>query len=104
MPTKKAAHTPGPWRLSENRYVWSPNKNCIATVHMMADGKRNSELEVESLANAKFIVRACNSHEALLEAAKRAREELADHLGKGNVAVDRAWQELDAAIAKGESR
>ena len=54
-------HTPTPWHLhkvSERDYnIGDSNDSCIATAYW-------------NEANAEFIVKACNSHDALLEALK----------------------------------
>lgn len=58
-------HTPGPWhyfRASWGGYVVdSPNKN-IADIHAYLTSPEEQE------ANARFIVRACNAHDGLVEA------------------------------------
>ncbi|MHC4464709.1 MAG: hypothetical protein ACYS30_25260 [Planctomycetota bacterium] len=82
-------HTPGPWvaelhedcggLLAKHMAILTSQKNNagrrdhIATVYAAA---KNSEAEfrAEQLGNAEFIVRACNSHEKLLEACRALLE------------------------------
>jgi hypothetical protein len=54
-----------------------------------------------AIANAAFIVRACNSHADLLAAAKRSLDWLASY--QGNAALP-AYEQMRAAIAKAEGR
>ena len=74
----KTEHTPIPWESCD---VQSPEpaicirqaanpEVCIADVIAFDVGS------AEQAANAKFIVQACNSHEALLEACERAADVL----------------------------
>lgn len=67
-------HTPTPWQLQDglsNRNITTSEGDCIARVDMAIEqdeqGKWHPNHEVTE-ANAAFIVRACNSHEALVEA------------------------------------
>lgn len=76
-------HTPTPWHLNADpQYIQDQYANIVAVIHARLDGKRNAEIELEGKANAAFIVRAVNSHEALLEVQQRA-EELADVVRNG---------------------
>lgn len=75
-------HTPGPWRTDENeirmghayeRRVLAPdgsNGGCVVA-QLVGDDR---------IANAEFIVRACNSHYELLEALKLVTYSLAWHV------------------------
>jgi hypothetical protein len=68
----KAKHTPGPWAVDDNTGVFGrvdimALQTCVA-VAQAEPGKEEAE------ANASFIARACNSHDALLEAAKLGRK------------------------------
>lgn len=71
-------HTPTPWKL-ESGNLWENLCSCVARVGgvagdlgigIMAPKSPNSYSEKENKANAAFIVRAVNSHEALIEATK----------------------------------
>jgi len=99
------AHTSGPW---EARGIVihraTPDSDTGATPLLcVVTGEGTSSDEDE--ANAEFIVRACNSHDALLEVAKKARAALV-------IAIPWAIREpgetnpivvaLDAAISKAE--
>ena len=62
-------HTPGPWRSKDSTQVYSSGR------HIADCGSRNPEglprhIGLEDAANAAFIVRACNSHDALVAALK----------------------------------
>lgn len=91
----KAAHTAGPWKASgftiyatpEKRSFGGPEREYLRPVCSMEPGEtagpeyldRSSGAEynerlpgdAEAHANAAFIVRACNSHAALVEAVER---------------------------------
>ena len=63
-------HTALPWEIGKS-YTddiaireLSPDNECVADVLCLSDGEQE--------ANAEFIVRACNSYEALVEACKLA--------------------------------
>lgn len=61
-------HTPTPWNVRGTnglRIIYGENGS-------IAEVKNLKRLVMENDANAEFIVRACNSHEALLEACKIA--------------------------------
>jgi hypothetical protein len=55
-------HTPVPWSIGKRRWITSGDVD-IARIHSVSKIGEN-----EAVANAEFIVRACNSHDALLEA------------------------------------
>lgn len=70
--TTQATHTPTPWYVDERGNIRQQSTgNVLAD---MQDGTRvNRESRIskrEMEANAAFIVRACNSHEKLVEALK----------------------------------
>ena len=70
------AHTKGPWHfvnVGENRvsYIMDKHGQSIAEPSRIEDGKNTAAKYREYLANAEFIVRACNSHDDLLEACRR---------------------------------
>jgi hypothetical protein len=64
-------HTPGPWRYEKRGDgsvgIWAQNDTKV--IGMTAGWE--SEFEEPTEANAEFIVRACNSHDELLEALHR---------------------------------
>ena len=58
------AHTATPWAIRDMHIVLESDKyRVVATV-----ANPTKELRTESIANAEFIVRACNSHDALVAA------------------------------------
>jgi hypothetical protein len=90
-PATPSAHTPGPWRLDgpyqipidaappnyvEGFMVMNADERFghsfpVARVTGPAYAGREDECDPELRANAEFIVRACNSHEDLLDVANR---------------------------------
>lgn len=102
---QRVKHTPGPWRALEFGETISidqtPNgeKNslCVSGVAFI-NPRGNSNAGIPSAqdrANARFIVRACNSHEELLEACKLALLILGDTEKSSGI---------KQAIAKAEGR
>jgi len=71
----KSKRTPGPWELNpdivETVEIIGPNGETIADVWNIA-----KMLAGERDANAEFIVRACNAHDALVRALKDLKEDL----------------------------
>lgn len=61
---KQPAHTPTPWHLHNSETIDGPKGEWIATVKPILPGARLGE----AAANAALIVRAVNSHAALVEA------------------------------------
>lgn len=82
---RQTTHTPTPWEVMNGVQITTidTSAGCIATTHKNAH--RDSTPEVD----AAFIVRAVNSHEALLEAAKAMQITLAMD-GKSRIAWDKA--------------
>lgn len=68
-PAQSQEHSPLPWsayggRIDFKYDIWDAYGNCVADVETgFVD-------EATNCANAEFIVRACNSHEELVQAAK----------------------------------
>ena len=102
MPTKtKATHTPLPWVANGLQVSWhKPDTNFS---YRIADADfGGDEFDKPTVnANARFIVRACNSHEALLDALGIAALTLeAAYLNYGsNIAAKVAAKTARAAIA-----
>jgi hypothetical protein len=79
METKeKVTHTPTPWKTISHGYnkaghlhLEIVNKQKTSICELFGD-KQNPLWTDEQINNAEFIVRAVNSHEALLNAAKEA--------------------------------
>ena len=74
----KAAHTPTPWSVRAARndegyglLICDEDQTILARMDTWLGSTPEAEME----ANAAFIVRACNSHAALVEALKAIREE-----------------------------
>lgn len=97
----KPAHTPLPWKVVKNRWgqaviLVGPGGNqhaaCIESLLSSESLYDPEELE----ANARFIAKAVNSHEELLEA-------LAELVNSPNAKQNAMWDRARAAIAKAES-
>ncbi len=94
LPTMKTQHTATPWHQTANMILAGDN-TLIATI---ADNT-SIRSQDEYCANAEFICRAVNSHEALvagISAAMRALEYPAD--------IEQAHSLLAHAIAQAEGR
>ncbi len=74
-------HTPLPWTIDPTGDIgaWHIGSREYGPVVDLCDPMKGDQE-----ANARFIVRACNSYEELVEAAKRALE-----------AMESAWHELE---------
>ena len=88
--------TPGPWSITGNGSIWGVDDAVI-----YADG-----FGVHQHQNAEFIVRACNSHDALLKAAKHALSvaEMCADIMKLTPEEDTVIPVLKSAIAKAEGK
>lgn len=74
-------HTPLPWHIpcpEDVYWVMDKDKHPVCCFSFQGDGKERH------LANAKFIVEACNSHAKLIADNKRLREALND-IAKGMI-------------------
>lgn len=101
------SHTPTPWKLGPTGDTVD-DANGLELLRMYEADGREEPTALPYRANAAFIVRACNSHEELLSALKRAREAL-----KANEEITGTWElyqaspemkAIHAAIAKAEGR
>lgn len=107
--------TPGPWRVKTiHARTWIEAQGKIAIADIAGMATLTGECDADQVdANAEFIVRACNSFDALLAAA-RAAEELLDRIarlkGAGGFsaefcdAVADKRDQLRAAIAAAETK
>ncbi len=67
METERTPHTPTPWDASNWRIC--ANVRGPRAIKVICDTANNKATRTdENAANAAFIVKACNSHDALLEA------------------------------------
>lgn len=96
-------HTPTPWKTDGNE-IWQEkpiieNKHFhICKVHGVCQTQVNK-------ANASFIVRACNSHDELVEALKRTHKALIHHIQPMNRNEDYlASLQAEKAIAKAKAK
>ena len=68
-----SGHTPTPWKIGSND--WLSHSCCFdAAVVGYREGSCVSVVEAHSVADAAFIVRAVNSHEALVKALEFIRD------------------------------
>lgn len=77
----RVGHSPTPWRVQADPVVRSPRLGRMALVitpngRTSIDVTGSGETYAQDVANAAYIVRAVNAHEALLSAAKDALREL----------------------------
>lgn len=99
-------HTPTPWhydRTTLSWYVWPEKGPWVCNGVMPADTWHMSKEEkdaTEHMANAAFIVKACNSHDELVAALKNSLDWLASYQGGGAVkAYEQALKALGKASA-----
>jgi hypothetical protein len=92
-----AKHTPGQMHIGLNPgpIVYSDKGAQIA------DCMSISNDHAENVANAQFIVKACNAHEDLISALQRI---VGIEWSKGSLAWDSAIEQARAAIAKAEGK
>lgn len=103
-------HAPTPWVAQEGTdgawFIWNQNggistkdliTSCVGRVN---PGYRDAG---QAKADAEFIVRACNAHDAMLQASKKVVEILRDHAEfSDNANEASAIDEMDRAIALAE--
>lgn len=106
---EKQTHTPTPWTLSPFGR-WRRGVDVLAGNRIIAKCSPMCGSDASSLGNAKFITRACNSHDELLAAlwqCQKCFRVLSDHPAFGggapefNVAYETIGR-LTSAIAKAE--
>lgn len=97
--SEQGKRTPTPWRLSDTgRTIHGTGRN-FQVCTIPAGGVRLSGVDI---ANGKFIVRACNSHDELLEACKAALKQ--HRLERRQIfGTDALEEQLRAAISKAEA-
>ena len=107
------AHTKGPWELDTCGEPWIINGGgdlssadvAICEIHRYRNGSPlNPSSDEERESNAKFIVRAVNSHAELLEALEKANKVLSSFPKQTRVGYEILLLEIDQALdkAKGE--
>lgn len=75
-----AEHTPTPWTLLNDEgmiAVLAGNRDDLKNEVIHWTGFDASYFPKQAVANAAFIIRACNSHDALVEALREAELQLA---------------------------
>jgi hypothetical protein len=98
----KAEHTPIPWRLVKFAPMnVTAESKVVANCACYSDNTADPEaLHDELLANAEFIVRACNSHDRLVEALKGLVECSPCQNGCAADDMTCATRKAEAALAK----
>jgi hypothetical protein len=100
-----AKHTPTPWHLTNDEIRSECTRDRFVASCEFIDFIKGDDDTAENLANAAFIVRAANNHDALVEIARTmAAEMTADSTGdmiRYGQAVDRARALLLAFDAGG---
>ena len=91
-------HTLVPWMLSDSHGLCVVSEKGV--VADLEKSRTSAESSEESRANAEFIVRACNSHDALLAACKALMTRF-EHTGEAWM-DDPAMVQARAVIAKAE--
>ena len=91
--SKKVGHTLTPWHYAPGELIYGPNGESVASCRFVTNFKD------ENIENMRFIVRAVNSHEALLEATKVAFEIMGHETNTSN---NRPYLMLKDAIAQAE--
>lgn len=70
----EATHTPVPWRCDYAGHLYSSGEGYVAIITPFTPKEHHTEYggaTPKARANARFIVRAVNAHEKLVEACKR---------------------------------
>lgn len=104
-PKSKSAHTPTPYQYEEANERF---KRVYQRDRVYEIGNNALKVGIGTIigeANAAFIVRACNSHEKLLEACKQAIMSLNSILNGEEEAMNNAIidvKDIEAAIAEAE--
>ena len=93
-------HTLVPWSIGKRRWITSGDLD-IARIHSVSKIGEN-----EAVANADFIIQACNSHDALLEALEEVVNDIESYCDDWNsdspTDVTVVLPKLRAAIAKAQ--
>ena len=97
-------HTKLPWTIDD---MPLPSRKFIRigndVAHIPVKGGKYysiKQVDKETQANAKFIVRACNSHYDLLEACKEAYDALKDIINASDNGQPYSAEELDSSFSK----
>jgi hypothetical protein len=102
----KAGHTPTPWTLDSNKNRFNAPR-IVSAEHneLLADLYETNHIGTDSAHNAEFIIRAVNSHEALLRAAKHLSEiQKVRKYGDALEGEAKAWLDLQDAIKQAEGK
>lgn len=94
--TGNDAHTPTPWKIVNGTEIISLDELNVADAYPTEDrlpGRETGE------ADAAFIVSACNSHAALVEALEDAADYVNYLADSGNKDAEKSALRIEAAIA-----
>ena len=89
----KTKHTPLPWKTTKPGHGQKTKYLCV----QIGPNENYSTLELEP-EDAKFIVRAVNSHDALVAALEEARLTLALHANRDSQ-EEKAFNKIESALA-----
>ena len=100
----KMKHTPVPWKVDEQYKADVQTADgkleiCTTSKSVLLEG--NTPSRAETLANAAFIVRACNCHDELLAAFKKIKKQLTQSNDRFQMIAE-IEKITNAAIAKAE--
>ncbi len=101
-------HEPTPYSIRDDVRIYSGNVQvaiCVGPFNVGGEFQHEDALGMDKKANADFIVRSCNSHEAMIEALSRAANFL--EAVSQTIGSDAAFKEAEAAryaikLARGE--
>ena len=100
-------HTKTPWKVDESNNILAYRDGALRTVLFFTDTDKITETRRENKANAAFIVRAVNSHDALLAALEAVLKTCEDGVIHRHETGKPMWSAFDhmktitrAAIAK----
>lgn len=110
--TTRTQHTPLPWKVDAEPglpvYIYAqqglpgsipPLRIRVAEICSLEDGEHNEEKRAECLANAALVIRACNCHDELAAALKKATSAIIVAQAHGFDCCG-LLEEVEAALAK----
>lgn len=100
------SHTPTPWKLRDGQAITVTQREFGLDCKIMAQGPNttlaNGDFHIASdvtKENAAFIIRACNSHDALASALKTANHVLGILLQSDSGTYAEAQEQIKSALA-----
>jgi len=102
-------HEPTPYSIRDDVRSYSGNVQvaiCVGPFNVGGEFQHEDALGMDKKANAAFIVRACNSHEALVDALARAAnflEAVSKTIGSDSAMQEAEKARLALSLARGEA-